>query len=214
MYHLSPYLPLSDNDVVSFVQTNPLAVVSIAYDSLVSQTIIPVLLRVGEDDRWFLEGHVYRAMDHYTAMEAATRACVLFHGPQAYISAQWYPDPARASTWNYIAVQCSGIIRWMDAAQTKDHLQRLTNQLEPPGSPARFESIPSDYVHNLIPHIAAFEIQVEKQEAVFKLSQDKAPEIQRNIVTQLQQRKALHDATIAQYMQAAQTNSHDRTPTH
>lgn len=205
MYHLTPYLPTNENDVEAFVQAYPFAVVSVSGDPIPAQTIIPVLLEKDEAENWILEGHVYKAMDHYAAMTAVTQATVLFQGPNAYISAQWYPDPARASTWNYIAVHCSGIIHWLDDTSTREHLKRLTNCMEELDSPARFEQIPTDYVDHLLPHIAAFQIQVVKREAIFKLSQDKAPEIQRNIVTQLQQRNGPHDSLIASYMHSLQT---------
>lgn len=204
MYHLAPYLPTNEQDVESFVQAYPLATISVSADPLPVQTIIPVLLQKSEDGSWLLEGHVYRAMTHYEAMQSAKHASVLFQGPNAYISASWYPDPARASTWNYIAVQCSGIIHWMDEASTRRHLQHLTNRMESPDSPARFEHIPSNYIERLLPLIAGFHLTVTQREAVFKLSQDKAPEIQRNIVAELEKRNQHYDSLIAAYMQALQ----------
>ena len=52
---------------------------------------------------------------------------MIFHGPEAYITPNWYATKAETGkavpTWNYITVHAKGAIRWIqDADSLRAHV--------------------------------------------------------------------------------------------
>lgn len=121
-----------------------------------------------------IRGHMARANPHVAALVEAPETTVIFRGPDAYVSAQWYtPENPAAPSWNYVVVHVSGKLRFMpeDAAVSRivdeliiENESRLPNQWDLSGySPERRA--------RLLPHIIAFEIPAERVEPKFKLNQ-------------------------------------------
>jgi predicted FMN-binding regulatory protein PaiB len=61
-----------------------------------------------------LRGHVARANPLWQAADGQ-RVLAVFHGPQAYVTPNWYPSKAATHkvvpTWNYALVQARGVLR-------------------------------------------------------------------------------------------------------
>lgn len=135
---------------------------------------LPLLVDVAEGKLVRLRGHFARANPHVQALERNPDAVILFNGPNAYVSAQWYtPGNPAAPTWNYVAIHVEGKVRLAaDQAATSrivDDLIRV-NEAELPTrwpledySPARRAQ--------LLPHIIGFEFDVTRLEPKFKLTQ-------------------------------------------
>jgi transcriptional regulator len=102
------------------------------------------------------------------------RPLVLFEGPNAYLSANWYGDVRGAvPTWNYVSVECEGPVRELDRAGLVMLLDDLSAVLEPrvgenwtraKMEPARFEA--------MLGAITAFELTVDAVRGTRKLSQN------------------------------------------
>ncbi|MBS0224038.1 MAG: FMN-binding negative transcriptional regulator [Proteobacteria bacterium] len=135
---------------------------------------VPLLVDVEDGKLVRLRGHLARANPHAKALERNPEATIIFNGPNAYVSAQWYTkgNPA-APTWNYVVIHVEGRVRLApDEAMTSgivDDLVRV-NEAELPTqwplenySPARRAA--------LLPHIVGFEFEVTKLEPKFKLTQ-------------------------------------------
>lgn len=138
------------------------------------------------DGHLILSGHIMKGTDHHQAFVAHPQALVLFTGPQAYVSASWYADPAQASTWNYLTVHARGPITFLDEGALIHLLQRTTDHFEgSPDSPASFAGLDPDYVNRLAKAIVAFEVKVEEMDHVFKLSQNRDEATIRNIISRL-----------------------------
>lgn len=108
------------------------------------------------------------------------RVLTLSEGPNAYVSANWYVDQRGAvPTWNYLAVECEGLVRRLDRTELTDLVDRLADQLEPrvgadwtraKMEPARFEA--------MLGAITGFELQIEDLRGTRKISQNKSdPEV-------------------------------------
>ena len=68
---------------------------------------IPLLLdHVGINGR--LLGHVAKANNQWTGFDGKTDALVVFSGPHAYISPNWYANENLVPTWNYVSVHAFG----------------------------------------------------------------------------------------------------------
>jgi len=106
------------------------------------------------------------------------RPLILFEGPNAYLSANWYGDVRGAvPTWNYVSVECEGPVRELGRPDLVALLDDLSAMMEPrvgenwtraKMEPARFEA--------MLGAITAFELTVDQVRGTRKLSQNQRDE--------------------------------------
>ncbi|MCH8181830.1 MAG: FMN-binding negative transcriptional regulator [Proteobacteria bacterium] len=138
-------------------------------------THIPFLLDRTRGPNGTLIGHMARANPHRELLGA--EALVIFQGPHAYVSPSWYEASPAVPTWNYLAVHAYGTPKIIDdPARVRATLARLTEVHEAGRSPAwQFESLPGDFVDEMVRGIVAFEIPIVRLEGKWKLSQNRSP---------------------------------------
>ena len=102
-------------------------------------------------------------------------ALVIFQGPHAYVSPNWYGPGAAVPTWNYVAVHAYGPPQIMDdPARVRALLDRLVRVQETDSqTPWSMASQEDEYIERMMRGIVAFEIPVTRLEAKAKLSQNK-----------------------------------------
>jgi transcriptional regulator len=129
-----------------------------------------------------LLGHVARGNPQWEALESADHVLAIFHGAHAYVSPGWYQNHPSVPTWNYAVVHAHGKARLLDEAGLHDLVVRLSNAYES-GRPRPWKAteLPADYVDGMLKAIVGFEIEVERMEGKFKLSQNRPAEIPRVI---------------------------------
>ncbi|MCE9559806.1 MAG: FMN-binding negative transcriptional regulator [Armatimonadetes bacterium] len=189
MYNL-PEFRESDPEVIkAFMRAHPFALITGAGpDGNPVATQVPVLIDE-LDGNLILKGHVMRQTDHWKGFTANPEVLVVFTGPNCSVKASWYSDKASGGTWNYMAVQARGTLRFTDTNALIEVLRRITNQFEDdPDSGANFEDLPPEYVARLVPAIQAFEIRVSSLMATFKLSQNRDEASFENIIAKLTER--------------------------
>ncbi len=196
-----PYFTEKDTDkVIAFMQENAFAVVSGFGELYPIATQIPLDVEL-KDGRIYLHGHIMKKTDHYKAFENNNNVLVLFTGPHCYVSASWYNNPAAASTWNYMTVQAKGKIIFTDDSGTYEALKYVTNKYEGLETAAAFNNMPKEYILPLLKAIIGFTIEVQSFDNTFKLSQNKKPEEQINIITELKKRGDEQSFKIAEEME-------------
>lgn len=143
---------------------------------------IPFLPGRDGDGRMRLLGHVARGNAHWEALEGADHLLAIFQGPHAYISPGWYQNHPAVPTWNYAVVHAHGRARLMDESELHELVIGLSNTYEAGRpKPWRAADLPADYVSTMLKAIVGFEIEVERLEGKFKLSQNRPAEIPRVI---------------------------------
>ncbi len=183
MYNLSHFKTTDPHQVIRFMEEHPFAMLmGVDKNNQPVATQVPVFLDE-KDGQPVLTGHMMRQTDHHKAFLENPNALMVFTGPHTYISASWYPDPAQASTWNYMSVHVRGKIRFLGEEALLEILERTTNHFEK--NLHAFSTITTDYIQRMIGAIVAFEMKVEKVEHVFKLSQNKDPQTFQSILTEL-----------------------------
>lgn len=190
MYDL-PYFKEQDPEVVKeFIREHPFAFLagSDATNNPVA-TQVPVFIDE-KDGKLFLTGHIMRNSDHHKAFLHNSNVLALFTGPDTYVSATWYENPAEASTWNYMSVHAKGIINFGDGEALANILRRLTLYYEnnDRNSTTIFDNLAEEYRNRLMKAIVAFEIEVTEIDNVFKLSQNRTEKSYDNIVKELKKR--------------------------
>ncbi|HET6553102.1 MAG TPA: FMN-binding negative transcriptional regulator [Dyella sp.] len=165
------------------------------------------LERVGDSH---LHGHVARGNE--LAKLDGAEVLVIFRGPDGYISPNWYPSKRETHrevpTWNYAVVHVHGRLRVTeDAAWLRRLLERLTDRHEAgQPEPWHVSDAPEDHVEKMLRAITGLEIDIERIEGKFKLSQNHPVANRAGVVGGLQQRAARGDVELADFM-SQQDNS-------
>ncbi|CAN5246320.1 FMN-binding negative transcriptional regulator [soil metagenome] len=188
MYKLPYFTETNDERVHEFMKANPFATIISNGEKFPISTHIPLAISISETGKIIFTGHLMKHTDHHTSFAKNEQVLVIFHGPDCYVSASWYTQPAVASTWNYISVHAKGKITFTDEEATKNIIEDITNQYEKEDSPAVFKNLPEEYVSRLVKAIVGFTIEVESIDNVFKLSQNHDLQTQQNIIEYLQQK--------------------------
>src|SRR5262249_11757033 len=116
-------------------------------------------------------------------MPSTGSVLAIFHGPQAYVSPNWYPAKAEhgkvVPTWNYQVVHAHGTLRWIDdAAWLRALVTRLPETLAATvagvARPWAVADAHAEYLDTMLRAIIGFEITITKLQGKFKLSQNRA----------------------------------------
>src|SRR5215207_2831199 len=93
-------------------------------------THLPTVLKDAEPVG-VVECHLARANPHWKELAKGDEALMIFQGPEAYITPNWYASKAEhgkvVPTWNYEAVHAEGPVEIVeDAERLRDFVSRLT----------------------------------------------------------------------------------------
>ncbi len=151
-----------------------------------------------------LRMHVARANAAWRlALEPGREVTAIFHGPDAYVSPNWYEEPdASVPTWNYAVVHVHGRAEGpLQGEALVSLLRDLAARFEPPEttawSPARTSL---GTVEELLPGIVGLEIVVERMEGKFKLSQNKSTADRLGVQAALAASPSESDRQVADWM--------------
>ena len=182
------YIPASyrEDDLTTlhaFLDAHPLAALVTAVDGPASlyATHLPLVLERGVGPLGTLRGHLARANPHARQLATGTvPALVLFSGPDAYITPNWYPLKAEhgrvVPTWNYVAVHAFGTAVLRDDPEfLHAHLEALVAHHEATRSMAwKVSDAPEDFIAQQARAIIGLEIQIDRLEGKWKMSQNRS----------------------------------------
>jgi len=200
------YLPRSfqetrEDALRALMRSYPFATVITTGEAGVTANHLPLELVDGR-----LYGHVARVNE--LAEAAGTEVLVIFQGPDAYVSPNWYPSKHETGrevpTWNYAVVHVRGTLRVVeDKAWLRALLDRLTDRHEAAqAQPWRVDDAPADHVDKMLGAIVGLDIAIERIEAKFKLSQNHPARNRAGVVDGLRERAHRHDRDLADLMTA------------
>ncbi len=184
--YVPPHFRIDDPAMLaSFMRRNAFATLVSVQDGAPFATHLPLLVD-GEGETLRLIGHMARANPQWRGF-ADQDVLAIFAGPHAYVSPSWYANPKSVPTWNYATVHVYGRASAIDdRAQVYDVLQRLTEREErTAAAPWRIESLPDDYVANMMEGIVAFTIVPSRVEGKYKLSQNRPREDRERVTREL-----------------------------
>lgn len=206
MTYRPPYFRIDDRtELLHVISAHPLAMLVTAHDGDLSLTHLPLLARV-EDDAVFLEGHIARANDQWKHQPSAAVAAFQIAGH--YISPTWYPskrtNPRTVPTYDYVAVEARGSIRFIQDAQwLYAFTRRLTESQELRVSGTwSVDDAPADYVESQVKAIVGVEMRVETLTGTFKLNQNHPRENIDSVIASLEALGTADSAALASFMRA------------
>jgi transcriptional regulator len=148
-----------------------------------------------------LRFHLARANPLATLNSAKIR--MSFPGPDAYVSPDWYGAEGFVPTWNYIAIEASGIVERLDEGELRVLLDDLSAEQEArllPKKPWTLDKLPEQKITQLLHAIVGFRVRLETLEGKFKLSQDKKPEAIAGVIAALERSADPTDRAVAAAM--------------
>ena len=187
MYISKLYREEDHTEILEFLQQNEFATL-VTYDGE-KPTASHLLMEImQEGENLFVNGHMSKANPLWKTFEKNPEVLVIFQGPHTYISPTWY-NHLNVPTWNYQAVHIYGKPRIVtDQEETYVILSRLVARNES-NAAYRLETLPQEFVSKEIKGIVAFQLEVTRIEANYKLSQNRNNEDYHNIITRLHERE-------------------------
>jgi len=164
---------------------------------------VPLIFEPECGPRGTLYGHLARANPQWRAFDGAREALAIFHGPHAYVSPNWYRDPARAvPTWNYAVAHVHGAPRAIDdAGEARAVLARLVAAYEGGrAEPWSLDRLDARFLAAQLRGIVAFEMPVARIEGKFKLNQNKPPEDRAGVIAGLRDESRADARALADLM--------------
>ena len=167
---------------------------------------VPILLDEGEGTYGTIRGHLARANPQWRRASAETPALVMFLGPDAYVSPNWYATKRETGrvvpTWNYLAIHAYGRVEFFeDAERLRAIVTSLTQRHEGRREkPWAVSDAPEDYIQAQLRGIIGFRLPIDRLEGKWKLSQNRPEADRRGVVEGLEGEGGAPESAIAQRM--------------
>jgi transcriptional regulator len=175
------------------VQTHPLGLLITHDGQDIEANAIPWILDADPaGGPGILRAHVARANPVWKQARGDANSLVVFQGPQAYISPNWYPSKAithqEVPTWNYCMVQGRGRLQ---VVQDADWLLNLVGRLsdtheQTQNRPWSVNDAPPAYIEKMLGAIVGIEIVLTSLTGKWKVSQNKKEADRQGVVVALQ----------------------------
>lgn len=186
------------SEILEFMRAFSFGTIVTAKDNLPVATHLPFVVTLREDNI-ILTSHFARANEQWNHIEN-NDVLVVFSGPHAYISPAHYERELNVPTWNYISVHAYGQGTLISGVEEVFEVLKSTINNYEKSYIKQWEGLPEDYKLKMSKGIVAFEISVYKIDAKKKLSQNKTPNEQRNIVNALSKSSDTNETLIATFM--------------
>ena len=160
-----------------------------------------------------LLAHVARANPVWQEINNGDEVLVIFRGPNAYVSPNWYPSKhesqAHVPTWNYQAVHVHGSITVRDDERfVRGLVARLTRTHEARTGaerPWKMTDSPPDYIDRMLAAIVGLEIAITNIVGKWKLSQNRQ---ERDRLGAAEALRARGDEVLARAMESVTVQKH------
>ncbi|MDC9714891.1 MAG: FMN-binding negative transcriptional regulator [Gammaproteobacteria bacterium] len=189
MHIPSKFKVTNPNTLYQFIKDNPLGALVSFSDDGIDAIHIPFYLDTTDLRKVKLQGHIAKANPLAKKCNDNGKVLVIFHGPNAYISPNFYPSKNETGkvvpTWNYSVVHVRGSISFNDKSSwIARHLEKLTNSHESvsQSNPWSISDAPTEYTNKLINTVVGLEIEIENIVGNFKLSQNKSANDQDGVI--------------------------------
>jgi transcriptional regulator len=179
----------------------PFATIAAVKDGAIAFAYAPVLLDDDETPLGTLRFHLARA-NPLADSDGATLS-FSFRGPDAYVSPNWYETQGRVPTWNYIALEASGVARRVGGDALHTLLVDLSAAEEAklaPKPPWLIDKVPEEKLAGLMNAIVGFSVPLQTLAGKFKLSQNAGAQDMQGVIEGLEARGDAQSVAIAKAM--------------
>ncbi|MGQ0676435.1 MAG: FMN-binding negative transcriptional regulator [Rhodospirillales bacterium] len=169
------------------IRAHPFALLVSSVEGEPFATHLPLILNQGHGERGRLRCHVARANPHWRALEKDPSCLVVFQGPNAYVSPNWYDKHPSVPTWNYAAAHVYGRARAMDDGALRTFLDDLS-AIHEAGQPVPWTTakLTEEWFAGQRKAVVGLEIEIQRWEGKFKLSQNRPAGDRQNVIAALE----------------------------
>jgi transcriptional regulator len=165
-------------------------------------TNVPVLHEPARESWGKLWWHLAKANSQNEALAAGGEAVMVFHGPHSYISPNWYETKNAVPTWNFAVVHATGRPRRLDddaafAAQLAKLVGRNEARYAAGETKWKLADLPDSYLKGMRQGIIAYEMEITKIEAKFKLGHERNEADRRGVLAALEAGKGAEPSLAA-----------------
>ncbi|MER7418282.1 FMN-binding negative transcriptional regulator [Micromonospora peucetia] len=195
------------------IDSHPLATLITAIDGVPLASHVPTIRRpapesddgaVPTDTHSILVGHMNRVNPQWAAIGTGCSALLVYTGPDRYVSPTVYGVTPAAPTWNFTAVHANGWLSPLPPGEPTLAVIRSTVEALEGRHGAGWDMTSSlDYFDRLLPGVGAFELRVDRVDAMFKLSQDQAPDVRDRVTADTATTGCGHHRELARLMARA-----------
>ena len=183
--YIPPHFRIEDHrEIISFIKAHPFAIFCSNGEKIPFATHLPFVIEE-QNEKVILISHFSAGNPHAKKINEGDDVLVVFSGENAYISPSLYEKKENVPTWNYMAVHASGKFRFNHSDELKEKILLATIETFEPAFKKQWDELPEKYISAMLKGIVAFEIDVEKFEGKFKLSQNKTKSEQEKIADSL-----------------------------
>ena len=191
------------------MRTHPFGLLITQGEAGMEANAVPFLVDPARGPHGTLLAHVARANPVWQQAGNGAEVLVVFQGPQAYISPNWYASKAESGkvvpTWNYAMVQARGRMRALqDRESLRAIVTRLTQRHEAAQpAPWSVAEAPAEFIDTMLGAIVGLEIALTSLVGKWKLSQNRPAADRDSVVGGLQRDGGPAQAEMAQWVQRA-----------
>lgn len=186
--YMPTHFQASTADAHDLIRTHPLGALVHVHAGGLDANHLPWELETAADSAR-LVGHMARANPLATQLQDGAKVLVIFRAEDGYISPNWYPSKhathQQVPTWNYRVVHVHGSVRLHDHPKwvlgavgklTRTHEERTQAVLPHPAGAWKIKDAQTTYLERQLANIVGIEVMIDRIEAKFKLSQNRAQE--------------------------------------
>jgi len=207
MYIPSAFEVTDPVKIAEIISVNNFAIlVSRDADSLFASHL-PFLYKPEQGTKGKLISHMAKSNRHWQLFNEKEEAIVIFSGPHAYISPNWYATEIAVPTWNYVTIHVYGIPKIMQSDTDLNAVLNETVEKHESGLPKPWAPNLSDELKaKLYQSIVGFEIEITQIEGKFKLGQNRSKEDQDKML------QVLQNSGDAESIRLAKLMKHESSP--
>jgi len=201
MYVPTSFREENPGKLQEFIKTYNFGTICSGSDGDLKASHLPFLLEEKAGGQGKLTGHMAKANDHWQSL-AGKEVLVVFQGPHAYISPAWYEEPDTVPTWNYVAAHVYGkYVPVTEEGKLREILEKMVGFYETGmPEPWNMESLSKPFLEKMLKAIVGFEIDIQRIEGKWKLSQNHPEARRQKVVRALQNQGKPNALEIAKLM--------------
>lgn len=183
MHTYPSYRAPSGEAIVDFVKQNPFAIVATSTEGAPVATHVPIVVPPDVQLRDSLVGarlwgHLGRDNPHWKLFADRPETLFIFSSSHAYVSPSNYGFTPAAPTLDYATVHLTGRVSILEGERANlDVVEQTVAQLEGRRASQWNPEGSRDLFKKIIGGVVSFEIRIDTERAMFKLSQDMPDEV-------------------------------------
>jgi transcriptional regulator len=187
MYTPKKFVQSDPAQLLAFMRENNFAMLVTAHPQRgISASHLPFLIEQDTGSHKLFT-HMAEANPQWRELEGRAQVMVVFTGPHAYITPRWYTKDGYVPTWNYTAVHAYGAAQLVaDPDRCTALIERTVRAHEHGAGAWSIARLEAERFASLQRRIVHVEIDVDRIEGKFKLSQDKPEPEREALITGLQ----------------------------